>query len=182
MDAWNSDQLRRMQLGGNGALNEFLARYGVPKSTDIKLKYNSQAAEFYREKIRAGLEGRAYTPPPPSEVGPPKLGPPARAPSSGSLRRGPSASSLAGAADGGWDSWDEPAGAPPGRTSPSVTGRSASRGARLVTRDPHAAAPCARWEGGTGGVRMGLRGGGWERGLLAPRPLPRQGGLAVGAH
>lgn len=68
MDAWNADQLKRMQLGGNGKLNAFLEQYGIPKSTDIKDKYNSKAAEFYREKIRAEVDGRSYTPPLPSDV------------------------------------------------------------------------------------------------------------------
>ncbi len=29
MDAWNPDQLRRMQLGGNDKLNKFLAQVGA---------------------------------------------------------------------------------------------------------------------------------------------------------
>lgn len=68
MDAWNPDQLKRMQLGGNGKLNSFLSQYGVDKHVEIKEKYNSKAAEFYREKLRADVDGRSYTPPPPSEV------------------------------------------------------------------------------------------------------------------
>ena len=52
MDAWNPDQLKRMQLGGNDKLNAFLQQYGVPKATEIRDKYNSKAAEFFREKIR----------------------------------------------------------------------------------------------------------------------------------
>lgn len=45
MDAWSGDQLKKMQLGGNDALNTFLGKYSVDKYTDIKEKYNSQAAE-----------------------------------------------------------------------------------------------------------------------------------------
>ena len=45
MDAWSSEQLKRMQLGGNDALNAFLKRYGTDKFTDIKEKYNSPGAE-----------------------------------------------------------------------------------------------------------------------------------------
>lgn len=44
MDAWNPDQLRRMELGGNGKLNSFLQQYGVAKHTDIRDKYNAKAA------------------------------------------------------------------------------------------------------------------------------------------
>lgn len=45
MDAWSPEQLKRMQLGGNDALNAFLKNYGVDKFTDIRDKYNTQAAE-----------------------------------------------------------------------------------------------------------------------------------------
>jgi ADP-ribosylation factor GTPase-activating protein 1 len=68
MDAWNEDQLKKMQAGGNGAMNDFFAKYGVQKDTDIRDKYNSPAAEFYRELIKARVEGRNYTAPDPSTV------------------------------------------------------------------------------------------------------------------
>lgn len=68
MDAWNVDQLKKMQCGGNGAMNDFFAKYGVEKDLDIRDKYNSSAAEFYRELIKARAEGRQYTPPDPSTV------------------------------------------------------------------------------------------------------------------
>ena len=45
MDAWSPDQLKKMQLGGNEPMNTFFAKYGVSKTTDIKEKYNSTAAE-----------------------------------------------------------------------------------------------------------------------------------------
>lgn len=45
MDAWSQDQLKKMQMGGNEKLNAFLKQYGIPKDTDIKEKYSSQAAE-----------------------------------------------------------------------------------------------------------------------------------------
>ncbi len=45
MDAWSADQLKKMQLGGNGRLNAFLKPYGIEKNTDIKDKYNAKAAE-----------------------------------------------------------------------------------------------------------------------------------------
>lgn len=45
MDAWSQDQLRKMQLGGNDKLNDFFSKYGISKTTDIKEKYNSTAAE-----------------------------------------------------------------------------------------------------------------------------------------
>ena len=45
MDAWSPDQLKRMQLGGNDKLNEFLVKWGTAKETSIKEKYNSPGAE-----------------------------------------------------------------------------------------------------------------------------------------
>lgn len=66
MDAWNPDQLRRMQLGGNDKLNKFLGQYGVTKHTEIREKYNSKSAEYFRERLRAEVDGRQYTPPAPN--------------------------------------------------------------------------------------------------------------------
>lgn len=68
MDSWNNDQLKKMQCGGNAKMNDFFKQYGVDKYMDIKEKYNSRAAEIYREKLRAEVEGRPFTPPPPSAV------------------------------------------------------------------------------------------------------------------
>ena len=45
MDAWSQDQLKKMQLGGNEKMNDFFSKYGISKTTDIKEKYNSTAAE-----------------------------------------------------------------------------------------------------------------------------------------
>lgn len=68
MDAWNPDQLKRMQLGGNGQLNSFLEKYGVARLMETRDKYNGRAAELYREKIRSEVDGRPFKAPPPSEV------------------------------------------------------------------------------------------------------------------
>jgi hypothetical protein len=45
MDAWSADQLKKMQAGGNGVLNEFFRQYGVDKYTEIRDKYNNRVAE-----------------------------------------------------------------------------------------------------------------------------------------
>lgn len=93
MDAWSEEQLKKMQAGGNGALNNFFKQYGVDKYTDIREKYNNRVAEIYREKVKATAEGRPFMPPPPSAVQV-SLG------SSSSSRNG-SSSALAGGAGGG---------------------------------------------------------------------------------
>lgn len=107
MDSWSKDQLKKMQCGGNGKLNSFLKQYGVEKSTDIKDKYNSRAAEFFREKLRAEVEGRDYTPPAPSDANTgtggagPKAAPARSMPHSASAAQ---LSSKKGAADD-WGDW-----------------------------------------------------------------------------
>lgn len=67
MDAWSPDQLLKMQAGGNGKCNAFLKQYGIEKQTDIKDKYNSQAAEvrLRRDADYCGLSTlqRPFTPP-----------------------------------------------------------------------------------------------------------------------
>jgi hypothetical protein len=45
MDAWSADQLKKMQAGGNGVLNDFFKQYGVDKYTEIREKYNNRVAE-----------------------------------------------------------------------------------------------------------------------------------------
>lgn len=57
-----------MRVGGNQNLNDFFAKYNIPKNATIKQKYNSPAAELYREmcpffslltpSIKAKVEGR----------------------------------------------------------------------------------------------------------------------------
>eukprot|EP00270_Netrium_digitus_P021402 TRINITY_DN914_c0_g1_i11.p2 TRINITY_DN914_c0_g1~~TRINITY_DN914_c0_g1_i11.p2 ORF type:complete len:104 (+),score=21.70 TRINITY_DN914_c0_g1_i11:414-725(+) len=52
-------------MGGNAAWNEFLDRFGadVSMDDDIKLKYASNAATLYREKMNAISEGKAWSEP-----------------------------------------------------------------------------------------------------------------------
>ncbi len=64
MDSWSDLQLKKMEVGGNQALNSFLLQYGIAKETDIVTKYNSKAAAVYRERIQALSEGRPWNAPP----------------------------------------------------------------------------------------------------------------------
>lgn len=68
MDSWNPDQLKKMQAGGNAQLNDFLKQNGIEKSMHIKEKYNSRAAESYRDRVKADCEGWPYSPPPASSL------------------------------------------------------------------------------------------------------------------
>lgn len=83
-----------MQKGGNRRLREHLERYGVDRSGRIAQKYNTKAAEYYRQLLRAEVHGEppplvlevaqgnepAFAPPPkPVEEQPPQFlsgGPP----------------------------------------------------------------------------------------------------------
>ncbi|GJP31926.1 hypothetical protein CLOM_g16426 [Closterium sp. NIES-68] len=65
MDSWSESQLKRMEVGGNSAWNDFLDRYADSTETaTIAKKYASPAAQFYREKLDVLVAGRAWTPPP----------------------------------------------------------------------------------------------------------------------
>lgn len=87
MDSWSEIQLKKMQAGGNAALNTFLSQYGISKETEIVAKYNSKAASVYRGKIQALAEGRSWSAPPVVKE---------------SITTGNS-----GGGSKGWDDWDE---------------------------------------------------------------------------
>ncbi|XP_074567556.1 ADP-ribosylation factor GTPase-activating protein AGD7-like [Curcuma longa] len=133
MDAWSEVQLKKMEAGGNDRLNAFLAQYGVPKETDIVVKYNTGAAGVYRERIQALADGRSWRDPP---VVKETLGSGAKKPP---LAPGASKGGyLTG--DGGWDSWDseELTSSSDIRRNQSVgdfrTGRGEERGAQPPSR------------------------------------------------
>lgn len=63
MDSWKPVHLRMMELGGNRRFQEFLEEQGVPEDMPIRRKYNTLAAKWYRENLRALAEGT--TPPEP---------------------------------------------------------------------------------------------------------------------
>jgi len=120
MDAWNADQLKKMQLGGNQKMNDFFQKYGIAKETKISEKYNSQAAEYYREKIRTEAGGGVYNPPPPGKA-------PAGRAAAGKGRPGSARGRAPGASgfhDDDWDSWGDGGKAPNGGTGRSANQRS----------------------------------------------------------
>ncbi|CAD7698333.1 unnamed protein product [Ostreobium quekettii] len=106
MDAWTPEQLKKMELGGNGRLIAFMKQYGLDKGTAHRDKYNSPAAEYYRELLTSECEGRrcALTPPPKSS----------------SRSSGPSRPKKA--EDDGWSDWGAGAPTPQGSKRPEARG------------------------------------------------------------
>lgn len=96
MDAWTDEQLKRMRLGGNARINDFLAKVGVEKLTEIPAKYNHPAAAAFREMLKAEAEGRSYTLPPLDQLQA-KLGHSSSAPTLGGGRVNSSSSMHRGA-------------------------------------------------------------------------------------
>ncbi|KAL5066485.1 hypothetical protein RYX36_028222 [Vicia faba] len=111
MDAWSEIQIKKMEAGGNDSLNTFLARYSIPKETDIVTKYNTNAASVYRDRIQAIAEGRSWRDPPVvKEI-------------IGSGKGRPPVSQTRRSSDSGWDDWGKE-----GNSGGSVDVRSKSTG------------------------------------------------------
>ncbi|KAH9002235.1 ArfGap-domain-containing protein [Lactarius hatsudake] len=73
MDTWQEDQVRRMQIGGNGPFLEFIQSYipaeqgGYKEGMSIHDRYHCWAATQYREKLDAGLQDKPWSPSAPPE-------------------------------------------------------------------------------------------------------------------
>jgi ADP-ribosylation factor GTPase-activating protein 1 len=76
MDSWTDKQLALMKTGGNQKCNDYLQSKGIAPRTPIKAKYESDAAQLYKEILKAKVEGR----PEPTSL--PQKTPRAAAPSS----------------------------------------------------------------------------------------------------
>ena len=58
MDSWTDQQLKLMKGGGNDQCNQYLQQHGINPRTPIKQKYESPAAQLYKEVLKARVEGR----------------------------------------------------------------------------------------------------------------------------
>jgi hypothetical protein len=59
MDNWTDKQITLMKTGGNQECNDFLKKHGVDiEKTTIREKYDTPAAELYKEVLLARVEGR----------------------------------------------------------------------------------------------------------------------------
>jgi ADP-ribosylation factor GTPase-activating protein 1 len=75
MDSWTDTQLALMKCGGNAKCASFLKEHGVDLNASIREKYESPAAQLYKQVLKARAEGR----PEPTQLPPQR----ASAPSSG---------------------------------------------------------------------------------------------------
>jgi len=58
MDSWTEQQLALMKNGGNDKCNQYLKSKGIDPRAPIKQKYESDAAQLYKEVLKARVEGR----------------------------------------------------------------------------------------------------------------------------
>ncbi|KAJ8608083.1 hypothetical protein CTAYLR_009631 [Chrysophaeum taylorii] len=58
MDAWTPKQVEMMKHGGNQQLNAWWPKYGISATAGISAKYGSPAAQLYRERLVAKVEGK----------------------------------------------------------------------------------------------------------------------------
>ncbi|KAG7338052.1 putative GTPase activating protein [Nitzschia inconspicua] len=68
MDSWTDKQLALMKKGGNDNCNKYLKARGIDPRAPIKQKYESDAAQLYKEVLKARVEGL----PEPTTLPPPK--------------------------------------------------------------------------------------------------------------
>jgi hypothetical protein len=66
LDIWSDKQMALMEHGGNHKLNEFYDKFDL-LSQDIKIKYNTKAAQWYRKTLAANAFGspNSFTEPEP---------------------------------------------------------------------------------------------------------------------
>ncbi|KAF4691962.1 ADP-ribosylation factor GTPase-activating protein 1 [Perkinsus olseni] len=85
MDTWNPKQLKKMEVGGNSKFNKFCREMEIDKMS-ISEKYNTKAAEYYRNYIQALAEGTALPERPSIAEGKMPAYPPPASSTSGSQR------------------------------------------------------------------------------------------------
>ena len=67
MDSWNEKQLNMIYLGGNQKLEKFFSdKYKIDPRSPPDYKYKTNAAIYYREMLKAKIEGGTFISDPPS--------------------------------------------------------------------------------------------------------------------
>eukprot|EP00020_Sapocribrum_chincoteaguense_P010310 CAMPEP_0170746226 /NCGR_PEP_ID=MMETSP0437-20130122/8699_1 /TAXON_ID=0 /ORGANISM="Sexangularia sp." /LENGTH=463 /DNA_ID=CAMNT_0011084969 /DNA_START=219 /DNA_END=1610 /DNA_ORIENTATION=- len=138
MDSWSEKQLTSMMVGGNDNFRAWLREYGVSDKIPIAQKYNIPEVQAYKEKIKAKMEGKPFTPPP-KRAGAGGSSSNSSSSSGGGrgARSGAAAAAAAKAADDfdSWDDWGMSADDGDGVAAPPARAKSAS-----ATADPWATA------------------------------------------
>uniref|UniRef100_A0A0G4FMD9 Arf-GAP domain-containing protein n=1 Tax=Chromera velia CCMP2878 TaxID=1169474 RepID=A0A0G4FMD9_9ALVE len=76
MDEWKDKELQTMLMGGNARCQEFFEKEGIA-SMEVRTKYNTKAAAFYRDLLKSRVNGTPAPPPlPPGEGTQPAFGAP----------------------------------------------------------------------------------------------------------
>ncbi|QEU61093.1 Gcs1/Sps18 [Kluyveromyces lactis] len=73
MDQFKSDELVRMENGGNDKFTEYLEDHGIDSSLPQKLKYDNVIASDYKDKLTAICEGKEWEEPDRSDFDPTQL-------------------------------------------------------------------------------------------------------------
>lgn len=63
MDQFKSDELKRMELGGNENCGAYFTSHGVDLNLPASKKYNNYVAEDYKAKLNAEIQGEEWTEP-----------------------------------------------------------------------------------------------------------------------
>jgi ADP-ribosylation factor GTPase-activating protein 1 len=111
MDAWKPAEIKAMQVGGNGRLAAHLKKYGVDRLA-IADKYNTPAAEMWRDTIMALKEGRE----PPTDIAP------YLAEAAGASSGGGGGGGGGGGSGGGWSGAAGSSSSGSGGSTPSAVG------------------------------------------------------------
>ena len=61
LDMWTEKQLKLIEEGGNSALKQFFQTYDLNDIYDIKIKYNTKAADYYRRMNNAKAMMQPFT-------------------------------------------------------------------------------------------------------------------------
>ena len=66
LDMWTEKQLKTLSQGGNAKLAEFFDKYDLRSVKDLKVRYSTKAAVYYRKRNAALAMGQAFEEEPPS--------------------------------------------------------------------------------------------------------------------
>lgn len=59
MDSWTEKEMAKMRIGGNTQCKDFLTKHGIDvASSNFREKYDTPAAELYRQVLSARVKGK----------------------------------------------------------------------------------------------------------------------------